>query len=92
VAFVCLTLFGGSGAALLLMSGRIKADEKGIDVSRLFSIGRTDWIAITGVEYGGGNLVFSVAQKKRVVMPGPEFWHGAGKAPLLRTSLNKACK
>jgi hypothetical protein len=28
--------------------------------------------------------VFSVAQKKRVVMPGPEFWHGAGKAQLLR--------
>jgi hypothetical protein len=34
VAFVCLTLFGGSGAALLLMSGRIKADEKGIFVKR----------------------------------------------------------
>jgi len=53
-----LTLFGGSGAALLLMSGRINADENGIVVSRPLSIGRTDWIAITGVEYGGGNLVF----------------------------------
>jgi hypothetical protein len=79
-----LTVFGGSGAALLLMSGRINADERGIVVLRLLSIGRAEWTAITGVEYGGGNLVFRLAPKKRVVMPGPEFWHGAGKAPLLR--------
>jgi hypothetical protein len=82
-AFFCFTVFGGSGAALLLMSGRINADERGIVVLRLLSIGRAEWTAITGVEYGGGNLVFRLAPKKRVVMPGPEFWHGAGKAPLL---------
>jgi hypothetical protein len=77
-------VFGGSGAAVLLMSGRINADERGIVVLRLLSIGRAEWTAITDVEYGGGNLVFRLAPKKRVVMPGPEFWHGAGKAPLLR--------
>jgi hypothetical protein len=83
-AFFCLTVFGGSGAALLLMSARINADEKSIVVLRLLSVGRAEWTAVIGVEYGGGNLVFRLAQKKRVVMPGPEFWRGAGKAPLLR--------
>jgi len=83
-AFFCLTLFGGSGAALRLMSGRITADETGIVVVRLLSRGRARWIDVTGVEYGGGNLVFRLAPRKRVVMPGPEFWSGVGKAPLLR--------
>jgi Glycosyl hydrolases family 15 len=50
-AFFCLTVFGGS-EALLLMSGRINADERGIVVLRLLSIGRAEWTATTGVEYG----------------------------------------
>jgi hypothetical protein len=64
------------------MSGQITADESGIAVVRLLSRGRGDWIAITGVEYGGGNLVFRLAPRKRVVLPGPEFWFGADKAQL----------
>ena len=79
-AFFCLTLFGGSGAALLLMSGRITADETGIVVERLLSRGRAQWIDVTGVEYGGGNLVFRLAPRKRVVLPGPEFWSGVQSA------------
>ena len=81
-AFFCLSLFGGSGAALLLMSGRITADDSGIAVVRLLSSGRADWNAITRVEYGGGNLVFRLASRKRVVLPGPEFWIGADKGQL----------
>jgi hypothetical protein len=81
-AFFCISLFGGSGAALLLMSGQITADDTGIAVVRLLSRGRADWIAITGVEYGGGNLVFRLAPRKRVVLPGPEFWSGVDKARL----------
>lgn len=82
-AFFCLTLFGGSGAALLLMSGRITADETGISVERLFSGGCARWTDVTGVEYGGGNLVFRLGPGKRVILPGPEFWSGTGKASLL---------
>ncbi len=82
--FFCLMLFGGSGAALLLMAGRITADETGIEVVRLLSRGRAQWIDVTGVEYGGGNLVFRLAPGKRVVLPGPEFWFGVAKARLLK--------
>ena len=81
-AFFCLSFLGGSGAALLLMSGQVTADESGIAVVRLLSRGRADWTAITGVEYGGGNLVFRLASRKRLVLPGPEFWFGANKAQL----------
>jgi len=83
-AFFCFTLFGGSGAALLLMSGRITADDTGIVVTRLLSRGRAEWVDVTGVEYGGGNLVFRLAPRKRVVLPGPEFWSGVDKAPLVK--------
>jgi len=83
-AFFCLTLFGGSGAALLLMSGRITADDAGISVERLLSSGRAEWVDVAGVEYGGGNLVFRLAQRKRVVLPGPEFWSGSGKVSILK--------
>jgi hypothetical protein len=83
-AFFCLALFGCSGGALLLMSGRITADDTGIAVARLLTSGRAEWIDVTGVEYGGGNLVFRLAPGKRVVLPGPEFWSGVGNAPLLQ--------
>jgi hypothetical protein len=82
VAFFCLSILGGSGAALLLMSGEITANESGVAVQRLLSSSRVDWIAITGVEYGGGNLVFRIAPRKRLALPGPEFWFGADKIQL----------
>jgi hypothetical protein len=83
-AFFCFTVFGGSGAALFLMSGRISANQTEIAVVRPLSAGRAEWTSITGVEYGGGNLVFRLEAKKRVVMAGPEFWHGEYKTALLQ--------
>jgi len=41
--FFCLMRFGGSGAALLLMSGRITADETSIVVVRLLSRDCAQW-------------------------------------------------
>jgi hypothetical protein len=91
-AFFCLAVFGGSGAALLLMSGRISANQREIAVVRPLSASRAEWTSITGVEYGGGNLVFRLAAKKRVVMAGPEFWRGDARTALLRLMDEKLAK
>ena len=56
--FFCLTVLGGSGAALLLMSGRISANQREIAVVRPMSASRAEWASITGVEYGGRGVVW----------------------------------
>jgi hypothetical protein len=66
-SFFCLTVFGASGAALLLLSGRISANQREIAVVRPLSASRAEWTSITGVEYGGGNLVFRLAALLRLM-------------------------
>ena len=87
--FVLLTLFGGCGAAMLLMSGRVSVDGDGITVQRLFSRKRAHWDEIVAVEYGGGNLLFLLAPGGRLVTPGVEFWVGSSKPEVLRLMTSK---
>jgi hypothetical protein len=90
--FVCLTLFGGSGAALLFMAARVTATAEGIEVKRFISRKYVSWNEISSVEFGGGNLVFSLLSGGRLVSPGAEFWVGKDKPHfllLLNTKLHE---
>jgi|SRR5882672_523867 len=81
--FVCVAMFGGCGAALLLMAARISGDDSRISVERLFSRHTANWAAISGFEVGGGNLVFRLDPGGRLVVPGFEFWSGRDKNSLI---------
>ena len=82
--FICLTLFGGSGAALLLMSARVSADESGMTVRKLFAEHHVPWEQIAGMEWGGGNLVIRLRPRGRLVGPSFEFWSGPQKQALIQ--------
>jgi hypothetical protein len=82
--FFCLTMFGGSGAALLLMTARITADEAGITVRRLFGERHARWEQIAGMESGGGNLVIRLRPRGRLVGPSFEFWSGPQKHAIIQ--------
>jgi len=62
------------------VAGKSNPDKK----TRWRKVPHAEWVAIAGVEYGGGNLVFRLAQRKRIVLPGPEFWSGSGKVSILK--------
>lgn len=83
-AFVCLTLFGASGAALLLMGARLTGDDVGIQIHRVHSQAAFQWDDVASVERGGGNLVFRLKNKARAVIPDVEFWSGKDKPMLLQ--------
>jgi hypothetical protein len=80
---VMLLLFGGLGAALVLMSARIRVDNEGLEVHQLTGRHRIAWRDVTRVEKGGGNLVL-FADRRRLTCPASEFWWGNDRQQLLQ--------
>jgi hypothetical protein len=75
-------VFGGCGAALLLMSAKISGDSVRLTIRRIHSEAHVRWEEIEKVSEGGGNLVF-YTKTGRVTAPSFEFWTGAEKGSLI---------
>jgi hypothetical protein len=82
VMALMLSIIGGCGAALLLMSAEIVGDANGILVRRLHNQSYVAWNDLTSASTGGGNLVLGTA-KGRVTLPAFEFWYGAQRDDLI---------
>jgi hypothetical protein len=82
VMVLMLSIIGGCGAALLLISAEIRGDASGILVMRLHNQSYVAWRDVTSASTGGGNLVLGTA-KGRVTLPAIEFWYGAQRYDLV---------
>ena len=95
VVFGLAALFGGCGAALLLMSAEVSGDAERLTVRRIRSEVSVKWEEIERVSEGGGNLVF-YTKAGRVTVPSFEFWSGAERGDLLallqRSSRRERCR
>jgi hypothetical protein len=75
-------LFGGSGAALILMSATIVGTADGIAVHHLHHSSHVRWDEVMAATSGGGNLVLYTADR-RISMPAVETWAGPQRGLLL---------
>jgi hypothetical protein len=76
-------LFGGLGAALILMSATIEGTTEGITVRHLHRSSHLRWDEVEAAAIGGGNIVLYAADR-RISMPGAEVWAGSERNLLLK--------